>query len=270
MRRAKARIALPAFCSADDVAQNLRVPTARAKPAPPAVGETPDISRGTGRASAASMATSNQPVVVLVGVDYSDTGDLAFDRALALCRTEPNAALHVVNVAPMILGVTDVEHALIPDPKKRTAEVESRLLAYVEKKVGELQKQGTKLPERIRAHVRWEVPGEEIAQLAADLEADLVVVGTHGRRGFSRAMMGSVAELVVRLAPCPVLVVRPKGVPKVPAIEPPCPECVKARTASAGATYWCEQHSERHGQRHTYHSSDRVAADGSFPLLFHG
>jgi hypothetical protein len=67
-----------------------------------------------------------------------------------------------------------------------------------------------------------------------------------------------------------VLVVRPKGVVKVPAIEPPCPECLKARSASGGASYWCEQHSARHGQRHTYHGTDRISADGSFPLLFHG
>jgi nucleotide-binding universal stress UspA family protein len=223
--------------------------------------------RGMGRASARSMATPN-PTVVVVGVDFSQTGDLAFDQALALSQTQPNTALHVVNVAPMVLGAADVEHALIQDPKNRSAEVESRLLAYVEKKVGELRAHGRKIPERIVAHVRWEVPGEEIAQLAADLEADLVVVGTHGRRGFSRVMLGSVAEVVVRLSPCPVLVVRPKGVVKVPAIEPPCPECLQAREASGGATYWCEQHSQRHGQRHTYHSTDRVSADGTFPLLF--
>ncbi len=215
------------------------------------------------------MATPN-PTVVVVGVDFSETGDHAFAQALALCQAQPNTALHVVHVAPMVLGAADVEHALIQDPKTRSAEVESRLLAYVEKKVSALRAQGRKIPERIVAHVRWEVPGEEIAQLAADLEADLVVVGTHGRRGFSRVMLGSVAEVVVRLAPCPVLVVRPKGVPKVPAIEPPCADCLKARAASGGATYWCEQHSQRHGQRHTYHSNDRVSTDGTFPLLFQG
>ena len=43
--------------------------------------------------------------------------------------------------------------------------------------------------------------------------ADLVVVGTHGRRALARMLVGSVAELTVRLAPCPVLVVRPKARP---------------------------------------------------------
>jgi hypothetical protein len=81
--------------------------------------------------------------------------------------------------------------------------------------------------------------------------------------------MGSVAEATVRFAPCPVLVARPKRVVPTVSIEPPCPECVKARTTSAGERFWCDQHSEKHGQRHTYYSTDRVSRDGSFPLLFH-
>ena len=52
-------------------------------------------------------------------------------------------------------------------------------------------------------------PAQEIVDYAADIHADLIVVGTHGRSGVSRLLMGSVAEHVVRSAPCPVLVVRP-------------------------------------------------------------
>jgi nucleotide-binding universal stress UspA family protein len=50
--------------------------------------------------------------------------------------------------------------------------------------------------------------GDLIAAAASEWEADLVVVGTHGRRGFSRALLGSGAEQIIRLAPVPVLVVR--------------------------------------------------------------
>ena len=77
--------------------------------------------------------------------------------------------------------------------------------------------------------------------------------------------MGSVAEVVARLAPCAVFIERPKGVPQVPAIEPPCSECLKARAASNGASYWCAQHSERHGQRHTYHGVDRLSGSSAMP-----
>jgi hypothetical protein len=65
-----------------------------------------------------------------------------------------------------------------------------------------------------------------------------------------------------------VLVVRPKAIPTSgPAIQPPCPKCVQARVASAGAELWCEQHRERHGQRHTYHQGDRASADVNMPLV---
>ncbi len=111
-------------------------------------------------------------------------------------------------------------------------------------------------------------PAYQIAQLAADVEADLVVVGTHGRRGVSRFLLGSVAEMTTRLAPCPVLVVRSKAIPvPVPSIEPPCPRCLETRRATDGQEFWCEQHRERHGRRHTYHQTDRVSADANLPLV---
>jgi hypothetical protein len=119
---------------------------------------------------------------------------------------------------------------------------------------------------QIVTHVRLDAPAEEIAQLAADLEADLVVVGTHGRRGLSRMLMGSVAEGVVRLSPCTVLVVRPKD-QAAPHVEPPCPECVKVRRTSGGREFWCAEHKDRHGQRRTYSGSDKTTEDGEPPLV---
>jgi nucleotide-binding universal stress UspA family protein len=64
--------------------------------------------------------------------------------------------------------------------------------------------------ELVLVHVLTEVPlyGEEILALAQDERADLVVIGTRGRGGINRALLGSVADRVVRLAPCPVLTVR--------------------------------------------------------------
>jgi universal stress protein A len=52
------------------------------------------------------------------------------------------------------------------------------------------------------------VPGLEITRLAEEEKADLIVIGTHGRTGLSRLLMGSVAEAVVRRATCPVLTLR--------------------------------------------------------------
>ncbi|HTI56996.1 MAG TPA: universal stress protein [Verrucomicrobiae bacterium] len=59
-----------------------------------------------------------------------------------------------------------------------------------------------------RAALRSGVAYQEIVTLAGDERADLVVIGTHGRGGIDRVLLGSVADRVVRLAPCPVLTVR--------------------------------------------------------------
>jgi nucleotide-binding universal stress UspA family protein len=55
--------------------------------------------------------------------------------------------------------------------------------------------------------LRHGTPWTEIATVAREAKADLVVMGTHGRRGVARMLLGSVAERVVRTAPCPVLTV---------------------------------------------------------------
>lgn len=60
-----------------------------------------------------------------------------------------------------------------------------------------------------RAEVRLGSPEQEIVAAAKDLHADLVCIATHGRGGLARVILGSVAEMVVRHAPCPVLTVRP-------------------------------------------------------------
>jgi nucleotide-binding universal stress UspA family protein len=60
----------------------------------------------------------------------------------------------------------------------------------------------------VRTVMRDGVPHEEIAALAIDERADLVVLATHGRGGVNRALLGSVADRVIRTAPCPVLSVR--------------------------------------------------------------
>lgn len=71
------------------------------------------------------------------------------------------------------------------------------------------------VPDEVRRFLRTEVlvlagvPAEEIGRAAARKGADMIVTGTHGRTGLRRVLMGSVAEQVLRTAPCPVLTVRP-------------------------------------------------------------
>ena len=60
----------------------------------------------------------------------------------------------------------------------------------------------------VKVHVSYGDPGMEIAKFAEDVKADLVVISSHGRRGWQRLLIGSVAERVVRLAHCPVFVLK--------------------------------------------------------------
>lgn len=206
--------------------------------------------------------------VILVGTDYSEASDLALERALELARQTEGAQVHVVHVQhPNIAALRGLETESLSASLRRAA---TELLAHVSTRVAAFQERhGVAATGQVFSHVREAEPGREIAQLAADLEADLVVVGTHDRHGIERWMLSSVAEVVGRLAPCPVLIMRPKAIPvPLPAIEPPCPGCVEVRFASQGAEFWCEQHRERHGQRHTYHQSDRVGGETNFPLVF--
>ena len=217
-------------------------------------------------------ATSEEKAfVVVVGVDFSQASELAMHRAFELAAEQPRSEVHLVNVV-QTYG-PQVAYEMPSDSSGltvlTTAEASARFKLYADQAIARFAEQNPgKRFERAFTHIRFDSIADEIAQLAADLEADLVVVGTHGRRGVSRMLLGSSAEATVRLAPCPVLVMRPKAVPEaLPRIEPPCPRCLEARRASGGSELWCEQHRERHGQRHTYHQSSRSGSDSEMPLV---
>jgi nucleotide-binding universal stress UspA family protein len=206
------------------------------------------------------MTTSNtkRPFTVIVGVDFSDTSALALVEAVKAARSRDANHVHVVHSILPVPTAGPMGAAYVT-PVVDTTRAADELKQFVEKALAEAQKSfpndGRPFVDRLTTHLGVSDPREAIAQLASDVDADLIVIGTHGRRGVSRFLLGSVAEGVVRIAPCPVLVVRPRGTAasKVPEIEPPCPKCVEARRASEGRDFWCAQHREHHDRRHTYH-----------------
>lgn len=205
------------------------------------------------------MTSSTRTIVV--GTDFSKTAELAMTRAFEAAANQPEAEIHAVCVME---GAVDKLH---PDRGEMAQlgtldEAAKRLQAHAKELMDQYIADNGRLAfKRCVVHAAQGSPAEQITQLAAELDADMIVVGTHGRKGISRLLLGSVAEGVLRLAHCPVLVVRPKDYSsseaRVPAIEPPCPRCVQARKDSDGKEMWCEQHREKHGRRHTYYSVDR-------------
>jgi universal stress protein A len=134
---------------------------------------------------------------VLVAFDFGETSQKALVYGQNLTRAF-GGCLHVLHVADTIATTASQFYPDHPgDPEMRA---ESLALEHLRALVPEGE---AKLAVRISGS-----PANAIVEYARSIHADVIVVGTHGRDGVSRLLMGSVAEHVVRHAPCPVLVVR--------------------------------------------------------------
>ncbi|MCH2108781.1 MAG: universal stress protein [Polyangiaceae bacterium] len=213
------------------------------------------------------------PYRIVVGFDDSRHSILALQGALALYAQKSWAILEVVSVVhDYALSTTLRQEALVAMAPTPTGHAEAELRSRVEEEVQswrEKVKLDPELPIHWTLHLGSEMPAEELVRIADDLDADLLVLGSHGRRGVKRLLLGSTAEKVVRLAHCPVLVMKDsEGLPAVPEIEPPCPECLEVRKETNGVTYWCARHRERHALPHVYHYRSREMGGRNQPLIF--
>jgi nucleotide-binding universal stress UspA family protein len=140
---------------------------------------------------------------------------LGIDRGSEVLAPAPTCELHVVNVVRIYGGnpYLELEGMLVVTSLD---EASARLSRHVEQKLDRYSAQRTNvrapLFEHVVTHLGIDSPAEEIARLASVLNADLVVIGSHGHRGLRHALLGSVAERIVRLSPAPVLIVRPMQV----------------------------------------------------------
>jgi len=139
---------------------------------------------------------------VLFPTDFSEGALKALPYAVDLAR-HFSARLYLVHVVYDIATASGlyVPHVSINEMYK---EIESGALKELEKFGYALRKD----IKDVEYHVLRGVPYEEIIKFAADNAVDLIVIGTHGRRGIDRVLFGSTAERVVRYAKCPVLTVR--------------------------------------------------------------
>jgi len=139
---------------------------------------------------------------ILVAVDFSDVSANAL-RAAAELAGKLNARLKVVHAVPMQAASLPMEGGAvyIEDLQaKQVEEARERLKDFVRRHSEESS--------GVEQCVRAGDPTTEINRAAEELNADMIVVGTHGRSGLSHLLMGSVAESVLREAIVPVLCVR--------------------------------------------------------------
>lgn len=205
---------------------------------------------------------------IVVGLDFSDLADRAFQQAYELAAVSSTSEIHAIS----LLSAATLDPLTCDDPVQSTSAVRieegaTRLTKHVNAllfKLGPTLASGM----RVYSHFRVDVPWVGITRLAAEIEATMIIVGTHGRYGVARWLLGSVAEGVMRHAACPVLVIplEAKAV-ELPRVEPACPLCIEAKKGSRGSELWCAQHRGRHGRRHTYHQPDRISEDAFVPLI---
>jgi nucleotide-binding universal stress UspA family protein len=138
---------------------------------------------------------------ILVPTDFSDAADYALDYAIELAKTLQArlTVLHVFHLSSLALG--EAPPAVLDDTLKA---MEANVQQQIQMDLARVQQAGLQGDSVIVEGV----PFQAIIDTARDSGADLIVMGTHGRTGLTHVLMGSVADKVVRLAPCPVLVTR--------------------------------------------------------------
>lgn len=178
---------------------------------------------------------------ILAAIDYSEASTPVVEQAIAFAQLHGPCNLHFLHVNQF--GAQDEEGQ---------EGLRFELLEWL----------GARLPAdddalegiTVIAHEACGDPWHAIVQMASDLLVDLVILGTHGRKGVQRIMMGSVAEAVSRHSGCSVLVVRPKIHDRPLAeLAPTCGLCVEARLQSQGNVLWCHDHLARKDRRHAHY-----------------
>ncbi len=139
---------------------------------------------------------------ILFAVDFSESSDHAFDYAFELAKKFSSrlVIVHVIN-EPVDLRGFYVPHISFDNLEKEIAEGAEKMMdRFCAAKL-----EGFANFERA---VISGVPYEEIVRKSEEVGADLIVMGTHGRKGLDHMLFGSTAERVVRMSGCPVMTVR--------------------------------------------------------------
>ncbi len=166
------------------------------------------------------MATDH----VLVALDHSDCAHLVVDEAVQVAKSR-GARMTLLHAIRLPSGVDETTE-IVPDRDQAPVEAGPYLRADSRARIDKFKEEAE--AQGISVHVRVEEgePADVILDVAERLKADLIVMGTHGRKGIARFLLGSVAEKVLRRAACPVLSVRFQR----------RPEC-EARSCG-----WCQTH----------------------------
>jgi len=133
---------------------------------------------------------------IILATDFSDISKDASSHALLLAHTY-QAELKVLHAFDINARNAPSSYYFIEEARQRGKDALTKLAKSFDLEVETIFTEGD--------------PGHEIIRVAEELNADLIVLGTHGYSGWKRFALGSVTELVVKHAPCAVFIIRPKG-----------------------------------------------------------
>ena len=139
---------------------------------------------------------------ILIATDGSEYTKEAVKKGLSLAKMldAEVIGLYVVDVSPIVpLTLDETTFPMVEFLRNEGEDV-----------LGRLKKQAEEMGVRIRTMKKEGIPADEILNTAEEEDVDLIVIGTLGRSALEKLLLGSVAEKVIRHAPCPVLVVRTK------------------------------------------------------------
>jgi len=160
-----------------------------------------------------AVCTNVTPLRLLVPVDFSPPSRRALAWAFDYAQRAP-CAVHLLHVVDRVPHPGDFN-------SRDTRQIEAEFRAIARAAEQELDRMAPSEEERadvgpLRYHTGNGKVAQEIVAIADRLGAELIIMGTHGRTGVRRAVIGSVAEAVVRRAPCTVVCVKPTTSPSAP------------------------------------------------------
>lgn len=141
---------------------------------------------------------------ILHPTDFSDAAAQSLQLARSLAR-DYGAKLVILGVVEPMPPVSEI-YVPVGEMAGQVEELR-RQVAKIASTIGDVP---------VEQHALQGSPGHSIVAVAEECQADLIVMGTHGRSGLSRLVMGSIAEYVMRHAHCPVLTVKPGAAERVP------------------------------------------------------
>lgn len=197
---------------------------------------------------------------ILAATDFSDTARAGLDWAIELALTH-NARIDLVHALLVPSRATD----FVPSPPDFTEALQEAASGRLNEITRMVREKGVE----VDADLKLGVPSQVILDTAADLQADLVVIGTRGLSGLRHLLLGSTAERVVQHADCPVLTVHPGDADKhrpMDTILVPTDFSKDAETAYfAALSLLGKERSTRVVLLHVYHLPYEYTAYGTIP-----